>query len=196
MNPQIKFLKNPLDNPVVSCGFGKRVHPIEKRPDFHNGLDFKASINVPIKAVNDGYVLISTQHVKLGWYMVIVHVGFCTMYAHLSRRGLPVGQQIKAGDTIGYVGSTGESTGPHLHFEVREGGYRSDKYFWDRIDGKYQNSVDPAPYLMKQDEIEELVSKAAPALKLNNESYWVDVIKGIKQPKPEYIKQLFINVSK
>jgi len=196
MNPQIKFLKNPLDNPVISCGYGKRIHPKTKLPDFHNGLDFAAGMNVPCKAVNNGYVLISTQHVKLGWYVVIVHVGFCLVYAHLSRRGIPVGQQVKPGEVIGYVGSSGESTGPHLHLEVREGSYRSDKYFWDRFDGKYQNSVDPTPYLIKLDEIEELVSKAAPALKLNNQSYWVDVIKGVKQPKPEYIKQLFLNVSK
>ncbi len=115
----------------ISSPYGEREHPIFKSKKMHTGIDIAAAMGTPIKASNAGKVIYS------GWYggygrVVILDHGSCTglptttLYAHMSRQKVVVGQNVVRGQVIGLVGSTGYSTGPHLHFEVR-------------INGKHQN---------------------------------------------------------
>ncbi len=76
--------------------------------------------------------------------MVVQHDGFCSAYGNLKKVGLDVGKKLRAGDLIAYSGKTGDSTGPHLHFEVRKGKF--DQTLWNQTDGKYPNAVDPESF--------------------------------------------------
>jgi len=116
----------------ISSGFGPRFHPILHYTRTHTGADMSAGSGTPIHACRAGTVVIAGSQGGYGNAVVIDHGGgMATLYAHQSRLGVSPGQVVNAGDVIGYVGSTGMSTGPHLHFEVRLSG----------------NPVDPAPYL-------------------------------------------------
>ena len=117
---------------AVSSGFGMRVHPITGQNRMHNGLDMNAAHGDPIRAVRSGTVILAGVKGGYGNTIMIDHGGgMVTLYAHQSRFGSSVGDRVAAGEVIGYIGSTGLSTGPHLHFEVRING----------------NPVDPARYL-------------------------------------------------
>jgi len=108
---------------AVSSGFGPRVHPILGTTRMHNGVDMNASQGDAIKAAAAGTVILAGVKGGFGITIMIDHGGgMVTLYAHQSRLGSSVGQKVKAGETIGYIGSTGLSTGPHLHFEVRING--------------------------------------------------------------------------
>lgn len=116
------FLRSPLEFSRVTSNFGRRLHPIHKSWRSHNGVDFGAPTGTPVKATSDGVIdFIGTQR-GYGNVVVLRHRGkYATAYAHLNgfagklRKGMSVDQ----GDVIGYVGSTGWATGPHLHYEVR-----------------------------------------------------------------------------
>jgi murein DD-endopeptidase MepM/ murein hydrolase activator NlpD len=131
----------------VTSPFGWRIHPIDKTKQFHNGIDLKASLGTPTISIKPGKILISKFHKNLGYYLVIDHDGFLSVYCHLQKLGLPAGTVVKEGDIVGYVGSSGKSNGAHLHFEIRVGEYVSDKYFWDTSKGQYPNSVDPMGFI-------------------------------------------------
>jgi murein DD-endopeptidase MepM/ murein hydrolase activator NlpD len=104
----------------ISSGFGFRRDPLNGRGAMHAGIDFKGAIGSPIFAAADGRVTFAGRKAGYGNAIEITHGnGMLTRYAHLSRIGVTVGQQVAAGDTIGGLGNTGRSTGPHLHFEVR-----------------------------------------------------------------------------
>jgi len=108
---------------AISSGFGPRVHPILGTMRMHNGVDMNASQGDAIKAAAAGTVILAGVKGGFGNTIVIDHGGgMVTLYAHQSRLGASVGQKVTAGETIGYIGSTGLSTGPHLHFEVRING--------------------------------------------------------------------------
>ena len=104
----------------MASGFGYRTHPIYKTAHFHSGLDFSAAIGTPIYATGDGIVEQADNLAQgYGNHVVINHnFGYKTLYGHMSRIAAKRGQKVKRGDIIGYVGSTGVSTGPHLHYEV------------------------------------------------------------------------------
>jgi murein DD-endopeptidase MepM/ murein hydrolase activator NlpD len=105
---------------AISSGFGPRVHPILGTMRMHNGVDMNASQGDAIKAAAAGRVILAGVKGGFGNTIMIDHGGgMVTLYAHQSRIGASVGQKVTAGETIGYIGSTGLSTGPHLHFEVR-----------------------------------------------------------------------------
>ena len=114
-----------------SSPFGTRIHPIFKTKIFHSGQDIAAPMGTPIKASNSGKVIYS------GWYggygkVVIIEHGvvngkpMSTLYAHMSTIKAVNGQKVSKGDIIGYEGTTGYSTGPHCHFEVRVNGQPSN----------------------------------------------------------------------
>jgi murein DD-endopeptidase MepM/ murein hydrolase activator NlpD len=104
----------------ITSGFGYRTDPFNGRGAMHAGIDFKGAIGSPIFAAADGRVTFAGQKSGYGNAIEITHAnGLLTRYAHLSRIGVKVGQLVAAGSTIGGLGSTGRSTGPHLHFEVR-----------------------------------------------------------------------------
>ncbi len=107
----------------ITSGFGMRLHPILKRYIHHDGIDLRASYGTPIRASADGIVKFSGACGGYGKTVIIYHGGnIDTLYAHCSRLAVSVNQRVKQGQIIGYVGSTGLSTGPHLHFEFRVNG--------------------------------------------------------------------------
>jgi murein DD-endopeptidase MepM/ murein hydrolase activator NlpD len=115
-----RTLKAPVGAPV-SSGFGTRVHPILGEVRMHTGLDYAAGTGVAIKAAGRGVVIWAGPRGGYGNAVVIDHgKGLATLYAHQSRVNATVGQRVNPGQVIGFVGQTGMSTGPHLHFEVRE----------------------------------------------------------------------------
>lgn len=112
----------PVDGPVVS-GFGYRVHPIFRRVKFHYGIDISAPSGTPIHAAADGVVIFAGWRRAYGNTVIIDHGnGLATLYAHCSRVLVSEGDVVKQGQVIALIGSTGLSTGPHLHFEVRRYG--------------------------------------------------------------------------
>lgn len=109
----------------VSSGFGYRTHPVTGRRQYHGGVDLAASTGTPVKAVADGRIIFRGRKGNAGNMITIAHSGKVhTMYLHLSRyaSGSRYGKKIKQGDIIGYVGSTGRSTGPHLDFRIIRNG--------------------------------------------------------------------------
>jgi murein DD-endopeptidase MepM/ murein hydrolase activator NlpD len=110
----------PADISMISSGFGYRTDPIDGGGAFHPGLDFRGPIGSPIHAAARGTVSFVGQRSGYGNVVEISHGnGLLTRYAHMSAQKAHIGQQVQAGDVIGLIGSTGRSTGPHLHFEVR-----------------------------------------------------------------------------
>jgi len=108
---------------VITSGFGPRVHPIYGYTRMHNGVDMNAGMGQQIVAAADGTVFFAAVKGGYGNSIMIDHGGgMVTLYAHQSKFAVHVGDRVKAGQVIGYAGSTGVSTGPHLHFEVRING--------------------------------------------------------------------------
>ncbi len=115
-------LSRPVNGPVTS-GFGGRRHPILGYVRMHSGLDFKASYGTPIYAVTDGVIAYAGRKGGYGNFVQINHGGgLASGYGHMSRFAASSGQRVRRGQIIGYVGSTGLSTGPHLHYELYRGG--------------------------------------------------------------------------
>jgi murein DD-endopeptidase MepM/ murein hydrolase activator NlpD len=121
--PAIQPVRNENLKQMAS-GFGYRTDPFTKARKFHEGMDFSAKIGTPIFATGDGVVARADNGVSgYGNHIVIRHgFGYETLYGHLSKYNCRPGQSVKRGDIIGYVGSTGRSEGPHLHYEVHKGG--------------------------------------------------------------------------
>lgn len=120
------LLRTPIDGARLSSRFGKRKHPILGYTRMHRGVDFAAPNGTPIMAAGDGLVAKAGRNGNYGNYVEIRHNGeFSTAYAHLSRfaQGVRQGRRVRQGEVIGFVGTSGLSTGPHLHFEV----IRNDK---------------------------------------------------------------------
>jgi murein DD-endopeptidase MepM/ murein hydrolase activator NlpD len=110
----------PASDQAITSGFGYRRDPFNGHAAMHSGIDFKGPVGSPIFAAAEGQVTFAGWKSGYGQAIEITHGnGMLTRYAHLSRIGVTVGQQVAAGATIGGLGSTGRSTGPHLHFEVR-----------------------------------------------------------------------------
>jgi murein DD-endopeptidase MepM/ murein hydrolase activator NlpD len=119
------LLATPIDGARITSGFGKRKHPILGYTKMHKGMDFGAPSGTPIYAAGNGTVVELGKKGAYGNYVRIKHNGtFQTAYAHASKfaKGLKKGDKVKQGEVIAYVGTTGRSTGPHLHFEVLENG--------------------------------------------------------------------------
>ncbi len=117
-----KFLmKTPVDGARISSGFGRRKHPILGYTKAHKGVDFAAPRGTPIMAAGNGIIERANRFSTFGNYVKIRHSnGYQTAYAHLKgfARGIRKGTRVKQGQIIGYIGTTGRSTGPHLHYEV------------------------------------------------------------------------------
>ncbi len=126
----------------VASGFGYRIDPLYKDSRLHAGLDFSAPTGTPIYATADGEVQIAGFNTDgYGNKVVINHgYGFQTLYAHMVRVIANVGQSVKRGEVIGYVGSTGKSTGSHLHYEVIKRGTKVDPVYY------FYNDLTPAQF--------------------------------------------------
>jgi bla regulator protein blaR1 len=130
------FPVKKFEGVIISSSFGMRIHPISKKEMMHNAVDIKAPEGTPVYATADGLVRKVQKNFKQGKghgkYIIIDHEGgFSTMYTQLFAYNVKEGQKVKKGDEIGNVGSTGISTGPHLHYEVKKDGENVDpeKYF-------------------------------------------------------------------
>ena len=135
VRPQVSVpSRMPLEDARLTSDYGDRTHPVLKRRMGHKGVDLAATTGTPIYATADGYVSKAERFSSYGNYVAIEHgARIQTRYAHMSRIAVSDGTWVKKGDIIGYVGSTGRSTGPHLHYEVR-------------IDGA---AVNPVPYMVE-----------------------------------------------
>ena len=131
----------PLGQVVLTSSYGMRTHPILRRRARHKGVDLAAPRGTPVYATADGIVARAERFSTYGNYIQIEHGGeLQTRFAHLSGYAVAAGDRVRKGDLIGFVGSTGRSTGPHLHYEVRVAG----------------EAVDPTPYLTGEVSAEEL----------------------------------------
>jgi murein DD-endopeptidase MepM/ murein hydrolase activator NlpD len=144
--PAIQPIPNE-DLTQTAGGFGWRIHPIHKIQKFHAGMDFTAKLGTPIHTTGDGKVVYAEYGTNgYGMHVVIDHgFDYQTLYAHLSRIEVRVGQRVKRGDVIGLVGNTGLSVGPHLHYEVHKGGQPVDPanyYFNDLSPEEYARLVE------------------------------------------------------
>ena len=139
--PAIQPVRNRDLKKRVS-GFGYRLHPIYKTRHMHTGMDFTADKGTKVFATGDGTVeLIENKRWGYGKSIVINHgYGYKTRYAHLSAFKVKEGQKIKRGELIGLIGSTGRSTGPHLHYEVIKNGTKVNPI------GYYHNDLSPEQY--------------------------------------------------
>lgn len=119
------LLRTPINGAKITSGFGMRHHPILGYSKMHKGVDFGAAIGTPVYAAGDGVVSFSSRKGGYGNYLVIKHNGtYATAYGHLSRfgSGIHPGVKVKQGQVVAYVGTTGMSTGPHLHYEILQNG--------------------------------------------------------------------------
>jgi len=119
------FLRSPVDFRRISSRFGKRKHPILKKRRLHKGVDYAARRGTPVQSSGDGKVIFKGRKGGYGRVVIVQHGSrYQTLYAHLNgfKRGLRVGKYVKQGQTIGFVGSSGRATGPHLHYEFRVNG--------------------------------------------------------------------------
>ncbi|MCJ2180680.1 M23 family metallopeptidase [Novosphingobium album (ex Hu et al. 2023)] len=124
--------RNPLDRDVMTSSFGMREHPVLGGRRAHKGVDLAAPVGTPVYAPADGVVGRASWFSSYGLFIALEHgADMETRYGHLSRLNVAEGQMVHKGDVIGYVGTTGRSTGPHLHYEVR-------------VDGV---AVNPVPYM-------------------------------------------------
>ena len=140
------LMRTPIDGARLSSGFGRRTHPILGYTKMHRGVDFAAASGTPIYAAGDGVVTYAGRKGAYGNYVSIRHNGqYSTAYAHMRAfgRGITAGKRVRQGEIIGYVGTTGRSTGPHLHYEVL-------------VDGKQLNPLSvrmPSGRTLKGDEL-------------------------------------------
>ena len=117
----VEFAK-PVSGKVTSA-FGSRIHPIDHVEKEHKGIDFAGEIGDPVKAAADGKVIFAGEQRGFGKIVIVQHSNsLTTAYAHLSEINVQVGEEVDKGQKVGEIGMTGNSTGPHLHFEIRENG--------------------------------------------------------------------------
>ncbi len=139
--PAIQPVSNK-DLTRMASGYGYRIHPIYKTRKLHTGMDFSAKTGTPIYATGDGKIAkIKKSRRGYGNHVIINHgFGYRTLYAHMSKFAVIKGQKIKRGDIIGYVGNTGTSMAPHLHYEVHKDGKKINPVNF------YYNDLTPEQY--------------------------------------------------
>ena len=145
--PAIQPVSNK-DLKQTASGYGTRIDPIYKTVKFHSGMDFSANVGTPVYATGNGVVRKAGWEGLYGNCIQIDHgFGYVTRYAHLSKIDVRVGQKVVRGETIGKVGTTGKSTGPHLHYEVMVKGQIVNPvnyYFMDLNADDYDRMVEIA----------------------------------------------------
>lgn len=139
--PAIQPISNK-DLKRIASGFGYRIHPIFKTHKFHSGIDFTAPNGTPIYATGNGRVESAENGNGYGNHVIVNHgFGYRSLYAHMSRMKVRPGQKIQRGELLGYVGSTGTSTAPHVHYEIIKGDNKINPinyFFNDLTEEEYQ----------------------------------------------------------
>lgn len=132
----------------IASGFGYRIHPIYKTSKMHTGMDFTAPVGTEIYATGNGTVEFSGSDRGYGRHIIINHgFGYQTLYAHMSELKVKRGQKVSRGEIIGYIGNSGQSTGPHLHYEVIKNGNKINPinfYFNDLSPEEYDKLLEMA----------------------------------------------------
>ena len=144
--PAIQPVSNK-DLSRMASGYGYRIHPIYKTRKLHAGMDFSAKTGTPIYATGDGKIIkVKRSRRGHGNHVMIDHgYGYKTLYAHMSKYTVKKGQKVKRGDVIGYVGDTGMSTAPHLHYEVHKDGKKINPvnfYYNDLTSDQYEKMLE------------------------------------------------------
>ena len=158
------LMKTPINGARLSSGYGMRKHPILGYNKKHQGVDFAAPKGTPIMAAGTGHIEFVGNNGGAGKYIRIKHMnGYKTAYAHLSKyaSGINKNVKVKQGQTIGYVGSTGLSTGPHLHYEVWFNGKRINPMTMKLPSGKKLENNDLEAFLIIKEEIDIKINKAS-----------------------------------
>ncbi|MEQ9145653.1 MAG: M23 family metallopeptidase [Parvibaculaceae bacterium] len=162
-----KFLmKTPIDGARISSGFGNRRHPILGYTRLHSGTDFAAPRGTPIYAAGNGTIEMAQRNGGYGNYVRIRHAnGYQTAYAHMNGfgRGIRKGVRVRQGQVIGYVGSTGRSTGPHLHYEVIRNGSKVNPQRIRVPTGRTLSGEELAAFQQARTSIDTMIA-SAPAL--------------------------------
>lgn len=149
---------SPVPAAHLSSGFGLRWHPLLGYSRFHKGVDYAAAAGTPIQAVADGMVAQAGWAGGYGQMVRLSHPGGIeTGYAHMSHIAVSPGARVRQGQTIGYVGTTGLSTGPHLHFEIYRQGRAVDPAEVERID---QTVLSPAQIRSLRQNLQKLLAQA------------------------------------
>jgi murein DD-endopeptidase MepM/ murein hydrolase activator NlpD len=133
----------------IASGYGLRIHPVYKISKFHAGMDFTAPLGTVVYASGDGTVAEATQSKRgMGNCIIINHgFGYSSIYAHLDNFNVRPGQKVRRGDVIGYVGNTGMSVAPHLHYEIKLNGNNVDPvnyFFNDLTAAEYETMIEVA----------------------------------------------------
>ena len=136
---------SPLDEVLISSSFGARNDPFTGRAAFHGGVDFAAPLGTSVRAAHEGVVEFASWSGGYGNLIVIRHAfGYRTLYGHLQRMDVRAGEQVRMGAVIGRVGSTGYSTGPHLHFELQHYGQAIDPMRYSALQHRDRPAASPA----------------------------------------------------
>ena len=154
-----KLRATPINGARLSSGYGRRKHPILGYRKMHAGVDFAAPTGTPILAAGSGTVERANRYGGYGNYIRIRHTdGYKTAYAHLSKfaRGVKAGAYVTQDQVIGYVGSTGRSTGPHLHYEVHHHGKKINPRKLSQLSGKPLAKSQMAAFAERRAEIEAM----------------------------------------
>ena len=159
------FLRNPIDFFRISSRFNpNRKHPILNTIRAHKGTDYAAPTGTPVKAAGDGKVVYASRQGGYGNVVMIQHGSrYQTKYAHLSKfgKGVRVGRYVKQGQVIGYVGTTGRSTGPHLHYEFLVDGVHRDSLRVSLPKADSINKSDKAAFLVESDKLQRWLADFA-----------------------------------
>jgi murein DD-endopeptidase MepM/ murein hydrolase activator NlpD len=186
-----KYMGKPLKHIRITSNFThRRFHPVLKRWKAHLGTDFGARRGTPVLAAARGKVIYAGWKGANGKLVKIKHRdGYMTIYAHLSRIKIKYGEEVKKGEVIGYVGSTGRSTGSHLHFGVYRNGRAINPMRMVKFSSKGLNGKDKKAYLRRKKRYTEIINKIFDE---NRPSYvWNTVQERSVSPKMrEYYKRL------
>ena len=153
------LMRTPIDGARISSGYGMRHHPVLGYSKMHKGVDFAAPTGTPIYAAGDGVVERANRYGGYGNYIRIRHNGtYQTAYAHLNgfAKGIKAGARVRQGDVIGYVGTTGRSTGTHLHYDVLENGGQTNPASLKLPSGETLAGADLANFQRAREEVEAL----------------------------------------
>lgn len=160
------LMRTPIDGARLSSGFGMRKHPILGYSKLHSGTDFAAPSGTPIYAAGSGVIAEIGNKGGYGKYIRIRHNGtYSTAYAHMKgfARGMTSGRRVQQGQVIGYVGTTGRSTGPHLHYEVHRDGSKINPQSVKLPSGETLKGAELARFAKVRDAAERLFASLAPA---------------------------------
>ena len=177
-----KLMRTPINGARLSSRYGKRRHPVLGYVKTHKGVDFAAPRGTPIMAAGVGVVERANRYGSFGNYVRIRHSdGYKTAYAHLKSfaRGIKSGTRVRQGQIIGYVGTTGRSTGPHLHYEVHKNGRAINPSSLSTLSGKPLPKGDKPRFDERRIEIDQLREAAGPVI--------------INIPAPESVETVSLN---